>query len=65
MGNESPTLPPPPGLLGADLEFLALQIRCGLGPNPTVLDHNQMFYMLANIYHHIAIGEVLPLPDRF
>jgi hypothetical protein len=36
-----------------------------LGPNPTVSDHRQMFYMLANVYHHIATGVVLPMPDYF
>ena len=24
-----------------------------------------MFYMLANVHHQIATGEVLPTPDRF
>jgi hypothetical protein len=24
-----------------------------------------MFYMLANVHHQIATGEVLPPPDRF
>jgi hypothetical protein len=24
-----------------------------------------MFYMLANIYHQITAGEMLPPPDRF
>jgi hypothetical protein len=24
-----------------------------------------MFYMLTNVHHQIATGEVLPLPDRF
>jgi hypothetical protein len=24
-----------------------------------------MFYMLANVHHQIATGEVLPLPDHF
>jgi hypothetical protein len=39
VGNEPPASPPPPGLLGAYLEVLAHQIRCGLGPNPTVSYH--------------------------
>jgi hypothetical protein len=64
-GNKLPVTPPPPGLLGADLEVLAHQIRRGLGPHPTMLDRRQMFYMLANIYHQIAIDEVLQPPDRF
>jgi hypothetical protein len=51
VSNELPTLPPPPGLLGPDLEVLARQIRHGLGPNPTVSDSRQMFYMLANVHH--------------
>ena len=33
--------------------------------NPTMSDRRQMFYMLANVHHHIATGEVLPPPDRF
>ena len=53
------------GLLGADLKVLARQIQRGLGLNPTVSDHRQMFYMLANVHHQIATGEVLPPPDRF
>ena len=28
-------------------------------------DHRQMFYILANVYHQIGTGKVLPLPDRF
>ena len=56
---------PLPGLLGADLEVLAHQIWRGLGPNPTMSDRHQMFYMLANAYHHITTGEVLLPPDRF
>ena len=28
-------------------------------------DPCQMFYMLVNVHHQIAIGEVLPPPDRF
>jgi hypothetical protein len=28
-------------------------------------DRRQMFYMLANIHHQIATGEVLSPPDRF
>ena len=30
-----------------------------------MLDHRQMFYMLANVHHQITIGKVLPPPDRF
>ena len=30
-----------------------------------MLDHRQMFYMLANIHHQIATIEVLPPHDRF
>jgi hypothetical protein len=37
-GNEPSVSSPSPGLLGADLEVLALQIRRGLGPNPAVLE---------------------------
>jgi hypothetical protein len=51
MGNKPPTPSSPLGLLGADLEVLACQIRRGLGPNPTVSDRRQMFYMLANVLH--------------
>ena len=65
MSGELQALPPLPGLLGADLEVLARQIRRGLGPNPTVSDQRQMFYMLANVHHQIATGEVLPSPERF
>jgi hypothetical protein len=64
-GNKPPAPPPPLGLLGADLKVLAHQIRCGLGPNPSVSDRRQMFYMLANVHHQITTGEVLSLPDRF
>jgi hypothetical protein len=64
-GNELLAPPPPLGLLGADLEVLAQQIRRGLGPHPTMLDRCQMFYMLANVHHQITTSEVLPLPDRF
>ena len=39
-GNKPLVSPPLLGLLGADLEVLARQIRCGLGPNPTVPDHH-------------------------
>jgi hypothetical protein len=38
VGNEPPVSPPPPGLLGANLEVLAHQIRHALGENPTVSD---------------------------
>jgi hypothetical protein len=38
VGNEPPASPPPPGLLGADLEVLTRQIQCTLGENPTVSD---------------------------
>jgi hypothetical protein len=65
MGNKPPTPSSPPRLLGADLEVLACQIWHGLGPNPTLSDHRQMFYMLANVLHQITNGEVLPPPDRF
>ena len=51
VGNGPSVPPPPPGLLGVDLEVLAGQIRCGPGPNPTVSDHSQMFYMMANVHH--------------
>ena len=51
MGNELPTPPSSLGLMGADLEVLAQQIQCGLGPHPTVLDYHQMFYMPANVHH--------------
>jgi hypothetical protein len=65
VGNELPAPPPPLGLLRADLKVLAKQIWCNLGPNPTMSDCCQMFYMLANIHHQITTGEVLPPPDRF
>lgn len=65
MDYESPTLSPPPGLLGVDLEVLAQQIYHGLGPNPTMSEHRQLFYMLANIHHQISIDEVLPLLENF
>ena len=65
MGNKPSASPPSLGLLGADLEVLARQIWCSLGPNPTMLDHCQMFYMLANVHHQIATGEVLPPLDHF
>jgi hypothetical protein len=64
-GNKPSASPPLLGLLGANLEVLARQIQCGLGLNPTVSDRRQMFYMLANVHHQIATGEVLSLPDRF
>ena len=50
-GSKPPVSPPPPRLLGADLEVLAYQIQHSLGPNPTVLERCQMFYMLANVHH--------------
>jgi hypothetical protein len=65
VDNESLASSPPLGLLGADLEALARQIPHGLGPNHTVLEHRQMFYILANVHYQIATGEVLPLPERF
>jgi hypothetical protein len=65
MGNEPPALPPLPVLLGAHLEVLAHQIWRGLGSNPTMSNHCQMFYMLANVHHQIIIDEVLPPLDRF
>jgi hypothetical protein len=65
VGNKRSVPPPPLGLLGANLEVLAYQIRRGLGPNPTVSDHRQMFYMLANVHHQITIGEMLLLPNCF
>jgi hypothetical protein len=37
-GNKPPVSPPPPGLLGADLEVLAHQIRRGLSLNPIMSD---------------------------
>jgi hypothetical protein len=49
--NEPPVPPPLPKLLGANLKVLAYQIRCGLGLNPTMSDHRQMFYMPANVHH--------------
>jgi hypothetical protein len=48
-----------------DLEVLAQQIRRSLRPNPTVSNHRQMFYMLANIHHWTTTGEALPPPHRF
>jgi hypothetical protein len=65
VGSEPSVSPSLPGLLGADLEILARQIRCGLGLNPTVSDHHQIFYMLTNVHHQIAMGEVLPPPERY
>ena len=65
MGNKPPVLSPPLGPSRADLKVLAQQIRHALGPNPTMLDRRQMFYMLTSIHHQIATGEVLPPPDRF
>ena len=59
VGNEPLALPAPLGLLGVDLEILAQQIQRGLGPYPVMSDHRQMFYMLANVHHQIATGEVL------
>ena len=63
--NKSLTSPPPLGLLGADLKVLSRQIQHCLGPNPTVSDHRQMFYMLANIHHQITTDDVLSPPKRF
>ena len=51
-------------LVGADLEVLARQIWLGLGPNPTVLEQHQIFYMLANVHYQIITGEVVSPPDR-
>ena len=64
-GNKLPAPPPPLGLIRANLEVLAQQIRHCLGPHPTVSDPHQMFYMLANVHHQIATGEVLPPPKHF
>jgi hypothetical protein len=44
--NESLVSSPPPGLLEAYLMVLARQIRHGLGPNPTMSEHRQLFYKL-------------------
>ena len=44
---------------------MARQIWRGLGPNPTVSDQRQIFYMLANVHQQITTGEVLPPPERF
>ena len=63
--NESLASYPLLGLLGADHEVLARQIRLGLVPNPTVSECRNMFYMLENIHHQITAGEVLLLPHRF
>jgi hypothetical protein len=65
VGNELPASPPSSGLLGADLMVLAQQIQCGLGPSPTMPDRCKIFYMLANVHHQIATGEVFSSPDRF
>jgi hypothetical protein len=65
VGNEPPASPPPPGLLGADLEVLAHQIRHALGENPIVLERRQIFYMLSNIHHEIIADEMLPPLDHF
>ena len=65
MSNEFPASPPPLGLLVADLEVLAFQIRHSLVLNPTMSDRCQMFYMLANVYYQITTGEVLPPPNCF
>ena len=62
---ESPAPPPLPGLLRADLEVRAHQIRHGLVLKPIVSDHHQMFYMLANVHHQITTGDVLSPPNRF
>ena len=51
VGNKSPMPPPPPGLLGENLEVLSRQIQRCRVPNPTVSDHRQMFYMLANVHN--------------
>jgi hypothetical protein len=64
-GDEPPTPPSLLGLLGADLRVLARHIQCGLGSNPIVSDRRQVFYMLANVHHLIATGEVLPLLECF
>lgn len=56
---------PPPGLLGADLEVLAQEIQLGLGPNPTILERHQIFYMMVNVHYQISAGEVLWPPDHF
>jgi hypothetical protein len=64
-GDEPLTPPSLLGLLGADLEVLAWHIQHGLDSNPIVLDRCQVFYMLANVHHWIATGEVLPPPERF
>ena len=34
-------------------------------PNIMVSDRHQMFYMLLNVHHQIATGEVLLPPDCF
>jgi hypothetical protein len=64
-GSEPPVSPPLPRLLRVNLEVLARQIWRDLGLNPTVSERRQMFYMLANIHHLIATGEMLPPPDHF
>jgi hypothetical protein len=43
-GNEPPASPPSPGLLGADLEILARQIRHALGENPTMSERRQLVW---------------------
>jgi hypothetical protein len=53
------------GLLGADLEVLARQIRLGLAPNSTMSERHQMFYMLANVHYQITTDEMLPSLNRF
>jgi hypothetical protein len=65
VSNELQVPSPPLGLLGGDLEVLAQQILCGLGLHPIVSNRRHMFYMLANVHHQIAIGEVLPSPNCF
>jgi hypothetical protein len=64
-GNEPPTSCPSLGLLAADLKVLIHQIQLSLGADPTMLEHCQMLYMLANVHYQIATGEVLPPPDCF
>ena len=63
VSNELLVSPPPPGLLGANLKVLAHQIQHSLGPNPTMLDRRQMFYMLANIPPPDCIWYYLPVAE--
>jgi hypothetical protein len=65
VDNKSLVSPSPLGLLEADLEVLAQQIYHGLVSNPTMSEHHQMFYMLANVHYQIATSEVLPSPKHF